>query len=37
LGDGGTFSWREVLRLLAREPALAELNGHVRQRQLVEG
>ena len=32
-----TFSWRDVRRLLAREPALAELNRHVRQKQLAEG
>jgi len=37
LGDGETFSWRDVQQLLAREPALAELNRHVRQKQLVEG
>lgn len=37
LADDETFSWRDVQRLLAREPALAELNRHVRQRELVEG
>ncbi len=37
LADEETFSWRDVQRLLAREPALAELNRHVRQRELVEG
>jgi spore coat polysaccharide biosynthesis protein SpsF len=37
LGNGGTFTWRDVQELLAREPALAELNGHVRQKQPVEG
>ena len=37
LGGGGTFSWRDVQRVLALDPALAGLNGHVRQRQLVEG
>lgn len=37
LADGETFSWRDVRALLTREPALAELNRHVRQRQLVEG
>jgi spore coat polysaccharide biosynthesis protein SpsF len=31
------FSWHDVQRLLAREPALAKLNQHVRQKQLVEG
>jgi len=37
LGGGETFSWRDVQQLLAREPVLAELNRHVRQKQLVEG
>jgi spore coat polysaccharide biosynthesis protein SpsF len=37
LGGGETFSWRDVQQLLAREPALAELNRHVRQKQLGEG
>jgi spore coat polysaccharide biosynthesis protein SpsF (cytidylyltransferase family) len=37
LADGETFSWRDVQALLTREPALAELNRHVRQKQLVEG
>jgi spore coat polysaccharide biosynthesis protein SpsF len=37
LGGAGAFSWHDVRRLLARQPALAELNAHVRQRQLVEG
>jgi spore coat polysaccharide biosynthesis protein SpsF len=37
LGDDPSFSWRDVQRLLTREPALAELNRHVRQKQLVEG
>ncbi len=32
-----TLSWRRVQRLLVREPALAELNRHVRQRLFVEG
>jgi spore coat polysaccharide biosynthesis protein SpsF len=36
--DGGdAFSWHEVCRLLAEQPSLAELNRHVRQKQLVEG
>lgn len=35
-GDQG-FSWRDVQALLRREPALAELNRHVPQKQLVEG
>ena len=37
MGGSETFSWRDVQQLLAREPALAELNRHVRQKQLVEG
>jgi len=37
LGPGGAFSWRDAARLFEREPALAELNRHVRQKQLVEG
>jgi spore coat polysaccharide biosynthesis protein SpsF len=31
------FSWQGVLRLLCEEPWLAELNRHVRHKQLVEG
>ena len=31
------FSWRHVQRLLVREPAIAGLNRHVRQKMLVEG
>ncbi len=31
------FAWHDVLRLLAEEPWLAELNRHVRHKQLVEG
>jgi len=37
LGDEGAFSWRDVCRLLADEPSLAELNRAVRQKSLVEG
>ena len=37
LGHDETFSWFDVRQLLAREPALAELNRHVRQKQFVEG
>ncbi len=36
MADRDTFSWHDVRRLLTREPALAELNRHVRQKQLVE-
>lgn len=31
------FSWRDVIGLLHREPRLAEINRHVRQKQVVEG
>jgi spore coat polysaccharide biosynthesis protein SpsF len=31
------FTWRDVLRLLEREPALAEKNQHIRQKALHEG
>jgi len=31
------FCWRDVLDLLAKEPALADLNRHVRQKDLAEG
>ncbi len=37
LGPEGSFSWQDVRRLLAREPTLAELNRHVRHKELVEG
>jgi len=36
LGSEGVFSWRDAARLCKREPALAELNRHVRQKQLAE-
>ena len=32
-----TFGWRSVRELLAREPAIAELNRHVRQKELAQG
>lgn len=35
-GDDG-FSWRDVRRLFEREPWLADLNRHVRHKELVEG
>lgn len=35
-GDG-RFGWRDVLQLLEREPQLADLNRHVRQKALEEG
>jgi len=37
LGGSGDFTWRDVLRLLEREPALAEMNRHIRQKALHEG
>jgi len=36
LGRDGEFSWRDVLGLLAREPALVELNRAVRQKAVHE-
>jgi len=36
LGGGETFSWHDVRDLLARKPQLAEINRHVRQKQLAE-
>jgi spore coat polysaccharide biosynthesis protein SpsF len=30
------FSWRDILQLLEREPALTELNGHIQQKMLHE-
>lgn len=36
--DGRTsFGWREIVSLLDREPALAEINSHVRPRYVTEG
>jgi spore coat polysaccharide biosynthesis protein SpsF len=37
LGGSEDFTWRDVLRLLGREPALAEMNRHIRQKALHEG
>jgi spore coat polysaccharide biosynthesis protein SpsF len=37
LGGDGLFSWREVLRLLEREPELSALNRGVRQKAVEEG
>lgn len=31
------FSWREILELVEREPAISALNAHVQQKQLQEG
>jgi len=32
-----TFGWHDVLKVLAEEPELVELNRHIRQKTLVEG
>jgi len=37
LGGQATFGWEDVQRLLANEPGLAELNRHVRHKELAEG
>jgi spore coat polysaccharide biosynthesis protein SpsF len=37
LDDDVTATWTDVLALLAREPALSELNQHIRQKALQEG
>lgn len=37
MGGDGRFGWRAILELLAREPQLADLNRHVRQKTLEEG
>lgn len=37
LGNVDTFSWREALAVVEREPALAELNRDVRQKELGKG
>ena len=37
LGGSVDFTWRDVLRLLEREPALAEINQQIRQKALREG
>jgi spore coat polysaccharide biosynthesis protein SpsF len=36
LGGEGLFDWRDVLALLEREPALADINRHVRQKRIEE-
>lgn len=36
LGNAGGFNWRDVVALLEREPALADINRHVRQKTLEE-
>ena len=37
LGNDDRFGWQDVRRLLAAEPDLAEINRHVKQKQLMEG
>jgi len=37
LGPDDQFSWRDVLTLLDREPALRDINSHVRQKPAREG
>jgi spore coat polysaccharide biosynthesis protein SpsF len=37
LGTVKPFSWRDVRRLIGQDPQLAEINGGVRQKGLVEG
>ncbi|OHB66422.1 MAG: hypothetical protein A2V70_21240 [Planctomycetes bacterium RBG_13_63_9] len=37
LDNRDTFGWRNVQELLAREPAIADLNRHVRQKELAQG
>jgi spore coat polysaccharide biosynthesis protein SpsF len=37
LGSAEPFSWRDVCRLIRRHPYLAEINGSVRQKDLMEG
>jgi spore coat polysaccharide biosynthesis protein SpsF len=36
-GNRDDFHWRDVLALMEREPALAEMNSHVQQKALREG
>jgi spore coat polysaccharide biosynthesis protein SpsF len=36
-GGDDRFSWRQIVDLVRREPALGQINAHVKQKQLVEG
>lgn len=36
-GGGNGFSWREVAELIEREPALADINGHLRPKDVTAG
>jgi spore coat polysaccharide biosynthesis protein SpsF len=37
LGAEGNFTWQEIISLLAKEPALADINRHILQRPIREG
>lgn len=37
LGTIDTFTWKDVLSILEKEPALTEINSHIRQKSLEEG
>lgn len=37
LGNTGSFSWRDVLALLEKEPSIADINRHIQQKSLMEG
>lgn len=36
-GNDDSFTWKALLSLLAKEPELAEINSHIRQKSLEEG
>jgi spore coat polysaccharide biosynthesis protein SpsF (cytidylyltransferase family) len=37
LGGTNDFSWREVVELIEKEPALAEINTHLRPKDVTAG
>jgi len=37
LGGGNEYSWRDVVELVSREPALPSLNAHVTPKPVIEG
>lgn len=37
LGNMDTFTWKDVLAILEKEPVLTEINRHIRQKSLEEG
>ncbi|MDQ3243375.1 MAG: acylneuraminate cytidylyltransferase, partial [Gemmatimonadota bacterium] len=37
LGGGNEYSWRDVVELVSREPALSSLNAHVTPKPVIEG